>query len=80
MNQLQRILNIDKSEVSTDGTTKLVGGRPSMKMSSTNSKISGGATQANKSSYHATFVGGSNMAGWLVPPHFQMQSDTTATD
>ena len=48
-----------------------------MKMSSTNIKISAGATQANKSSYHATYVGGSNMAGWPVPPHFQMQSDAT---
>ena len=73
--QLHRILNIDESEVSTDGTTKELGGRPTTKPMSTSSTLPKGATSTNKSSYTAAFIGGSTTAGWPIPPHFQLISD-----
>ena len=30
--------------------------------------------QINKSGYSATFIGGSTMSGYPVPPHFQVRS------
>ncbi|OEU17850.1 hypothetical protein FRACYDRAFT_238278 [Fragilariopsis cylindrus CCMP1102] len=71
--QLDRILNIDESEVSTDGTSKLTGGRPVTEYCSRESSISG-AEGSNKSGYSATFIGGSTMSGYPVPPHFQVRS------
>ena len=38
--QLERILNIDESEVTTDGTSKLTGGRLITKYYSTDTRIS----------------------------------------
>ena len=73
--QLERVLNLDESEVTTDGTSKWTGGRPTTKMSSTDEKSTQGATEAHKSSYSATFIGGSNMAGWPIPAHFQLSSE-----
>ena len=72
--QLHRILNLDESEVSTDGTTKETGGRPSTKLASTNPAIPIGATATNKSGKGSTFIGGSTASGWPIPPHFQMIS------
>ena len=72
--QLDRILKVDESEVSTDGTSKLSGGRPITEYGSNDPNIAPGVTAANKSSYCATFIGGSTMAGDPVPPHFQMVS------
>ena len=72
--QLQRILNIDESEVTTDGTSKLTGGRPITEYCSTDTRIGTGAEGTNKSGYAATFIGGSTMDGYPVPPHFQVRS------
>ena len=44
------------SEVSTDGTTKETGGRPTTKLMSTSSTLSKGATSTNKSIYSATLL------------------------
>ena len=71
--QLEQILNIDKSEVTTDGTSKLAGGRPVTEYCCRDSSISG-AEGINKSGYSATFIGGSTMSGYLVPLHFQVRS------
>ena len=47
--QLQRILNIDESEVTADGTSKLTGGRPITEYCSTDTRIgSTGAKGTNK--------------------------------
>ena len=73
--QTNRILNLDESEVSTDGTTKLSGGRPVSKISSTDSSIPKGATTSNKSGYSATFIGGSTVSGWPLPVHIQSKSE-----
>ena len=72
--QLQRILNIDESEVTTDGTSKLTGGRPITEYCPTDTRIGTGAEGTNKSGYAATFIGGSTMDGYPVPPHFQVRS------
>ena len=53
-----------------DGTSKWTGGWQTTKMSSTDEKSTQGATEAHKSSCSATFIGGSNMAGWLIPLYF----------
>ena len=73
--QTHRIINLDESEVSTDGTSKLSGGRPVTELSSSNTAIPTGASTANKSGYSATFIGGSTIAGWPLPPHLQVKSD-----
>ena len=76
--QTDRILNLDESEVSTDGTTKLSGGRPTSKISPTDSSIPKGATTSNKSGYSATFIGGSTVSGWPLPVHIQVKSEAQA--
>jgi hypothetical protein len=72
--QLERILNIDESEVTTNGTSKLTGGRPVTEYCSSDTRIGTGAEGTNKSGYAATFIGGTCMSGYPVPPHFQVRS------
>ena len=76
--QTDRILNLDESEVSTDGTTKISGGRPSTKLSSADTSLPKGASTGNKSGYSATFIGGSTVAGWPIPCHIQAKSSALA--
>ena len=59
--QLHCILNLDESEVSTDGTSKLSGGRPVNKLCATDTQLPKGAIVSNKSGYSATFIGGSTV-------------------
>ena len=77
-NQTDRILNLDESEVSTDGTSKLSGGRPGNKLCPNDSKLPKGATACNKSGYSATFIGGSTVTGWPLPVHLQVKSEAQA--
>ena len=56
--QLHKILNLDESEVSTNGTTKLAGGRPVTELLALKTTLPIGATAS----------------GWPIPPHFQMMS------
>ena len=72
--QCDQILNIDESEVTTDGTSKLTGGRPVTEYCSSDTRIGSGAKGTNKSGYVAMFIGGSTMSGYPVPPHFQIRS------
>ena len=76
--QTDRILNLDESEVSTDGTSKLSGGRPVNKLCSNDSDLPKGATVSNKSGYSATFIGGSTVKGWPLPVHLQVKSEAQA--
>ena len=76
--QTNIILNLDESEVSTDGTSKLSGGRPVTKLSSSDRTLPKGATISNKSGYSTTFIGGSTLAGWPIPAHLQVKSEAQA--
>ena len=53
-----RILNIDESEVSIDGTSRLSGGLPLTTLSSADGDSPKGATISNKNVYSATLIGG----------------------
>ena len=65
--QTYRILNLDKSEVSTDGTTKISGGCPPTKSSSLDMTLpTRGASAGNKSGCTATFIAGSTPSGWPI--------------
>ena len=59
--QSNRILNLDESEVSTDGTSKPSGNLPLIKLSSADGDLPKGAKISNKSGYSTTFVGGSTL-------------------
>ena len=71
--QLDWILNIDESKVTTDGTSKLTGGRPVTEYCSSDARVGSGAKGkgTNKSGYAATFIGGTTMSGYPVPLTFK---------
>ena len=71
--QLDRIINLDESEISTNGTSKIDGGRPATTYTSTDSIPPKGVEATNKSGYRATLIGGSTVAGLPLPPHFQLK-------
>ena len=71
-------MNLDESEVSTDGTSKLAGGRPVTMLSPRDQSLPQGANSCNKSGYSATFIGGSTVSGWPLPVHLQVKSDAQA--
>ena len=73
--QTHRIINLDESEVSTDGTSKLADRQPVTELPSSNTTIPTGVNTENKSGYRATFIGGSTIAGWPLSPHLQVKSD-----
>ena len=75
--QLQHIRNLDKSGVTTDGTTNRAGGLPTTTYGSVDKTISQGSLAAYKSGYYVTFIGGSNLGGWTLPTHFQLNSKVT---
>ena len=60
-------------EISTNGTSKIDGGRPATTYTSTDSSLPKGIEATNKRGYSATFIGGSNVAGLPLPPHFQIK-------
>ena len=61
--KMERMMNLDESEVSVDVTTKSSGRRPLTKLSLADSSLPKGATVSNKSEYSVTFIGGSTVAG-----------------
>jgi hypothetical protein len=76
--QRRRILNFDETDGTLDNSNGQRGGRPPVVFYS--SDISGGATQANKSSYSPTIICGSNAAGEAIPPHFQLKTSAQTGD
>ena len=62
-NMSVRILNIDESEISTDGTTQVCGGRPVTEYSPTDGSLPNGANSTNKAGNASTFIGGSIING-----------------
>ena len=69
-NMTVRILNIDESKISTDGTTKMCGGRPVTEYSPTDGSLPEGENSTNKAGTASTFIGGSTIQGWQIPPYF----------
>ena len=72
------ILNIDESEVSTDGSSKLSGGRPLNKLSYADVDLPKGVKISNKSGYISSFIGVSTLSGWPIPAHLQVKSEAQA--
>ena len=72
--QLDKIINLDESEISTDGTSKIAVGCPATTYTSTDSSLPKEVEATNKSGYIATFIGGSTVSGSPLPPHFQLKS------
>ena len=68
------ILNIDESEISTNGTTKMCGGRPVTEYSPIDGPLPEGANSTNKAGNASTFIGGSTINRWPIPPYFQIKS------
>ena len=70
--QLPRILNVDESCLSLDGSQGNRGGRPEVIFFNPRFPQCGKGT--SKSSLTTTFITGSNAAGEAIPPHFQFQT------
>ena len=73
--QLRRILNLDETEVSLDGTNTSAGGRQSVIFVDPNLPLC--TRSASKSSRHMTAICGSNAAGEILPHHYQLVSEAT---
>ena len=70
--QLARIVNLDESCLSLDGSHGARGGRPAVLFY--NPDLPKPAACASKSSTTATFISGSNALGEALPPHFQFST------
>ena len=77
-NQLERILNLDETCLSLDGSKGGRGGRPEVVFYSPNFPQLGRGT--SKSSLTTTMIGGSTAAGEALPTHFQFQKSAQSTD
>ena len=64
--QLYRIINIDESEISTDVTSKIAGGRPATTYTSTYSNLPKGVEATDNSGYSTTFIGGCTVSGFCL--------------
>ena len=67
--QLRRIINLDESCLSLDGSTKVRGGRPGASAFDSALPIIG--QPANKANVSITLITGSSAFGEPLPPHFQ---------
>eukprot|EP00536_Pseudo-nitzschia_multiseries_P001111 jgi/Psemu1/180256/e_gw1.14.15.1 len=72
--QLHRILNVDKTGLTLDGTGSKSGGRPVTEYAPANKSLPCGATRTHKSSSRCTLVAGSTASGDPIPFHFQLKS------
>ncbi len=70
--QKARILNLDKTAITLDGSKSYRGGRPSMAF------VDGGLPEiglsASKMSQSTTMITKSNALGEVIPPHFQFST------
>ena len=73
--QADRVMSLDESEASLDGTSKNGSGRPGTQYCSTNANIPQPATSTNKSGVSSTIICGSTAAFEPLPPHLQNKSD-----
>eukprot|EP00536_Pseudo-nitzschia_multiseries_P016234 jgi/Psemu1/45392/gm1.45392_g len=74
VSQLHRILNVDETGLTLDGTGSKSGGRPVTEYAPANKSLPCGATRTHKSSSRCTLVAGSTASGDPIPFHFQLKS------
>ena len=77
-NQLYRIINLDETCLSLDGSKGNRGGRPEVTFFDPRFPQLGKGT--SKSAMTTTMIGGSNAAGEALPPHFQFQTKATTPE
>ena len=70
--QLGRILNLDETSISFDGSTGRTGGRPAVTFS--DPRLPSVGKPSSKSSSSLTMIAGSTALGEGIPPHFQFPS------
>jgi len=70
--QKERIINLDETKISEDGSDGGIGGRPSMIISSAGPRT---GTAVNKSCNSSTLIGAVTARGSVLPPHIQFSSD-----
>jgi hypothetical protein len=71
--QLRRIVNLDETNISLDGSDGNTGGRPAVVFA--NSRHVNPGKAISKAGQGITMIGGSNAAGEPFPPHFQFPSE-----
>mmetsp|Transcript_34998 Transcript_34998/g.75824 ORF Transcript_34998/g.75824 Transcript_34998/m.75824 type:complete len:384 (+) Transcript_34998:1894-3045(+) len=76
--QKHRIINLDESRITTDGTAGSPGGRPAHCLAVKNIPSTG--TAVNKSGDGGTIICGSNAAGEPMPPHIQFSTDASSPE
>ncbi len=76
--QLRRIVNLDETNISLDGSDGNTGGRPSVVFM--NSKHANPGKAVSKAGQGVTMIGGSNAAGEPFPPHFQFPSEAQSKE
>jgi hypothetical protein len=76
--QLRRIINLDETNISLDGSDGNTGGRPSVVFM--NSKHANPGKAISKAGQGVTMIGGSNAAGEPFPPHFQFPSEAQSEE
>jgi len=72
--QLERIINFDETRITLDQTETQRGGRPSFVFYNPKKPRPGSST--NKSSVALTLIVGGTAAGELIPPHFQLVTES----
>ena len=75
---LARIINLDESCLSLDGSDGKRGGRPTISFH--NPCLPDLGKCASKSSVTATFIGGSNAKGEALPPHIQLSTSAKSDE
>ena len=76
--QLRRIINLDESNLSLDGSTETRGGRGGAALWDTSLPMIG--QPVNKSNVSLTLITGSSAFGEPLPPHFQFQTKAKTTE
>eukprot|EP00536_Pseudo-nitzschia_multiseries_P009677 jgi/Psemu1/23978/gm1.23978_g len=75
--QLNRILNVDETALTLDGTSTNAGGRPITEYGPSNRILPRGCTRAQKISWRCTVAAESMAAGDPILFHFQLKSSAT---
>ena len=73
-----RIINMDETCLSLDGSNSNRGGRPTVTYYDVRFSQLGKAT--SKSALSTTMISGSSAAGEAIPPHFQFQTSATSAE
>ena len=73
-----RIINMDETCLSLDGSNSNRGGRPTVTYYNVRFPQLGKAT--SKSALSTTMISGSSAAGEAIPPHFQFQTSATSAE